>query len=205
MDMLSYLLGKKNGGGETIPKSVEEFDGALKTVTDNFLDYLNNDFNDEKNAYTDQNITLYTPDAEFSKYMIYKANNKYKVAWIRNYVFVANGSNFATGSIGPYSYLSIKVNSDGELYQGREYKTSFSFDGQWQDNLYLSNESFDTLEDIINAMSNDNITYSTNAGLISYQELLYSNWVLGLDNNPVYYIIETSIISHNETIVEIGG
>ena len=181
------------------PTTLDDYDNTINNVTQSFLDYLNDDYNNTKQAYTDQPVTLYAP-SNCSRYLIYKTGNgKHFVSWTQNYIFYVQTGKFATGGISTYSYQNISINN-GELYLNTPYKTSLADGGVWQQSRYTS-QGYDTIEELINAIQNNTVSYSVTTGYTYYSELLYSNWVVGLNQNPNYSLITVGIISHNETIV----
>lgn len=186
--------------------------GSLNTLTDvnnmltSFEDYLNELVN-EYTTYTNEPITIYTPDEKSTSFMIQKrSNGKYRIVW-SNYAFylclVSNSSqsfcyksaynNYSSISM-PITLNTKKINTD--IIKG-----------------YYSAE-FNTLEDLLLAIQNQNgtgISYTSYAGGFGYSGVLDSNWVSPISNLPVFNsdmitpFTNGRVLSHNTTILPISS
>ncbi len=185
--------------GTTSPKTINE----LRQITTDFNSYLNS-LLDNYNAYTNEPITIYTPESRCTNFMIQKrSNGKYRIVWtkIGKYVALASNSSQKFTCLYQPSYFYSFADNICNILSTNMYVTSY-------ESAYYSNE-FDTLEDLIlNLKSNQSsITYTHyNTGL-SYSGVLDENWTTPITNIPVLQndystpVINGKVLSHNLTIL----
>lgn len=201
IDVSSYATADVSVGGSA-PNSIEDFQASYKKLIDDIKTYTTTTEINNRNAYTENSITLYSPNAAFKYYFIVeKSNQKYAVVWhvsIYAELFVTSSSKYLKESniriaqsqiskTGNISYGSIVYNDDIE-------------------NCYYSND-YDTYEEVITALQNNTITYNTSQERPSLNNnqnpILYSNASI-LKTTSGTYTRETytgaGVISHDETI-----
>lgn len=202
MDVVSYLLGKNSGGGgPTIPTTIEEANAHITSAFNDYLNYINTTYLTNKQADTSENITLYTPDSQCKFYVIRKKDGKYNIVWL-NTCFLINRGNlsgsFVKGTLSN-DYMSANVIADKlEVGAGANVYMSTSSTGQVG---YYSSNNYDTIEDAINAMKNNQTQYTTaSSSSFSNSGLVNSNAIFMQNDSPSYVFREINKISSNEII-----
>lgn len=201
--------------GTTEPKTVDE----LRNITTNFGLYLSSLLNNYE-AYTNEAITIYTPDSECTNFMIQKrTGNKYRIVWgktgntTRNYV--ALHSNTSQTFTNITCYVRIPNTSGYEQIVYHDF-LEYNFDMAKSGDLafgnfalsYYSNE-FSSLEDLITNLksSTGNITYTKYTSALGFSGILDDNWKTPITNVPMFEsdystpVINGKVLSHNLTIL----
>lgn len=222
MDITSYLLGKKAGGGSapvlqdkevTITENGEteitadsgydglssvnvttdvpgstpvtifsEYNEKLKEITTEFVNNINQ-YIQNRNAYTNDSVTLYTPDNAFKHYLIYKdRDGKYRIKWFQptTQTFPRSGVNVSDG----FDCLTIEYGAAVRLEKGSfrynwtiknnafdSKKIPFAVDTgktlvSWHRMgsryyYYESTVTYDTVEDAVRNMINNEVAYGS--------------------------------------------
>lgn len=186
--------------------------GNITTITDinnmlaSFEDYLDT-LVDNYTAYLNEPITIYTPNADSTSFMIQKrSNGKYRIVW-SNYAYylclVSNSSQVFSHreNLSTYSKLSRALAITDE-----RTSTQAIFG-------YYSND-FNTLETLVLAIQNSNgsgISYSLYQGGFGYSGILDTNWITPISNLPVFNsdkitpFTNGKVLSHNTTILPINN
>lgn len=274
MDILSYTLGKKAGGGSapvlqdkevTITENGEteitadsgydglssvevttnvpgstpvtifsEYNEKLKEITTEFVNNINQ-YIQNRNAYTNNNVTLYTPDSAFKHYLIYKdRDGKYRIEWFQPTTRTTPYSSSDTSD--GFDCLVITYGAAVRFEKGffqyhwpiknnafDSKKIPFAVDttnvlnsrfingGRYY--YYASTVTYDTVEDAVRNMINNEVVYSSKTYYSSsYGEIITedSPYVVPYTNMFVFrtspaitlsdQLIPSQIISKNETI-----
>lgn len=183
--------------------SIKSLNDNLNITLDNFRNFLSNKINDYS-TYTNNAITLYTPDEKCQVYVIHKkSNGKYRVVWGKNVISVLNNTTFG------FKYLSTKY------IQQADANISQLFDlielSDYAGNAVLSyySNDFDTAVDVINAISSPtgNIAYTKYVSGNNYSTALDSPYLITYTNTNVFDgrssnldVLLSQKISTNETI-----
>ena len=189
--------------GTTDMSSIKSLNDNLNITLDNFRNFLSNKINDYS-TYTNNAITLYTPDEKCQVYVIHKkSNGKYRVVWGRNFISVLNNTTFG------FKYLATKY------IQQADANISALFNlielGDYVGNAVLSyySNDFDTAVDVINAISSPtgNIAYTKYVSGNNYSTALDSPYLITYTNTNVFDgrssnldVLLSQKISTNETI-----
>ena len=193
MDATSYLLGKKSsGGGGGTPKTIDELNTNYVTP---FFDYL---FNTPSSfdAYTTDRVTLYTPNANYKNYIIYKRGIYYRVVWTKT-----NVGNYYKSTNGTISNLIVKnyYSTDTSLWDKKVLFNGSSYDG------YRTND-LTSIEACISAIQNPSTSYTkvssalSDVSLYNEHSVIISNTFIVEDFNDIQTIATPLILSKNETI-----
>jgi len=162
---------------------------------------------DAKSAYTNDNVTLYTPDSKCTRYLIRKnTSNTYNAIWFGYddtnyqasipYVLFRGGYGFHLGKdygevyVNPNTSIPFKFNPTTNRYEsnatsvaGIVYQAGIEFSSRC---CYYSN-ALSTPEEIIQAMMNNTLTYTRSpGGYLNGNELLYSNFVVFGTNTETF-------------------
>lgn len=203
MDITSYLLGKNasgGGGGDVpTPKTITDINNMLVDF-DNYLQTLVNNYT----AYTNEAITIYTPDADSTNFMIQKrSNGKYRIVWCNDIYYLCLISNSTQGFCYRSGGGTTKYPISAPIFlttEGGSVKGYYSGD-------------FSTLESLLLAIQNSNgsgISYTSYSGGLVYGGVLDANWISPISNLPVFEsdlktpFINGRVLSHNTTISVIG-
>lgn len=188
--------------GGSSPANLTELNNILSDF-DNYLDTLVNNYT----AYLDEPITIYTPNASSTSFMIQKrSNGKYRIVWSNYAYYLWLESNTSQTFLNvvwenvTYHKISENIELNKSMYSGSTIHG------------YYSNE-FNDLENLLLAIQNPNgsgISYSTwNAGF-GYSGVLDANWTTPISNLPVFNsdkitpFINGKVLSHNTTILPIN-
>lgn len=185
-----------SGGGGT-PTNLTELNNVLSDFDDYLVALVDN-----YTAYTNEPITIYTPDVDSTSFMIQKrSNGKYRMVWC-NFAFylclVSNssqsfGNNYLIGGYYKFSQpllLNVLATS-GPLVKS-----------------YYSSE-FNTLEDLVVALQNSNgsgISYTV-YNKFGFSGVLDATWTSPISNLPVFESDKTTpflngkVLSHDTTIL----
>lgn len=194
-----YVEEIPSGGGK--PSTVEE----LNVINEGFFQTLL-DIPKNYPTYTQDNVTLYTPDVNCQCYVIAKrSGGKYCVAWFKvknSDIGLSYRSNYNNLAICEFSY--VVENSIYEYYKHCYYdKTGF----------LLYRAEYNTIEECIQAIQSNQTTYtksssSNGLSIISDVEYIvpYCNYAINTNfgaGGARYFnenFISTRKISSNETI-----
>jgi len=182
-----------------------------RSLFDNYYNNVNSIINNYE-AYTNENITLYTPNENAKKYMIQKkASGKFRIVW------------------GSYEVIRVANNSSQEFQAYRIWGTTWSantftdlknmifniiyFASVLPGNTFYYSNEFNTFQQLIEALQDEtqsNISYTSYTGgtgfsgvIDSSYPMLYSNCLL--INAGLETILNGKIISHNETITTVSN
>ena len=186
-------------GGTTLTNMTDvnnmlaSFDNYLDTLVDNYT------------AYTNEPITIYTPDADSTNFMIQKrSNGKYRIVWCNDIYYLCLISNSTQGFCYRYSggvgknpiSAPITLTTEGSGVKG-----------------YYSGD-FSTLESLLLAIQNSNgsgISYTSYSSGLIYSGVLDANWTSPISNLPVFQsdlinpFTNGKVLSHNTTILPISN
>lgn len=229
MELTSYLLGKKQGGGSTInnqDKTVTSngsytadsgYTGLgtvtvnvpttptnpteYKTATNNYYSNYLTTIPTNRQAYTSGSLTLYTPSALCKKYMIIHVSTGYKAIWFREFVHLYLTFEPPTGMVRKIlCYYSQK-------YDGIP-STSQTVSGvQYYLSQYYYSPVYENLDELISDMQTANkITYT----LVGTSSTPYVDYDLNYNETIIYSDanvfdgnsrpLTTGILTYDETI-----
>jgi hypothetical protein len=202
IDVSSYATADVSVGGSA-PTTIAEYNQQIQDMTTNFFRYLDTTLIAERTPYTNQSVNLYTPDIDCKFYVVRKRNNVYSVVWTNNIAMFRDYSNMYCGSPIVYStnYAIPKDKLELENQPVLQFRQANN-----QHKGYFSNESFSTADAVVEAMLNNQLTYSQSSqnmyGVQADTPYMcpYSNMVL-INSGKPYTYEQSKIISHNETIV----
>ena len=192
----------------------------MRNINTNFGLYLSSLLNNYE-AYTNEAITIYTPDSDCTNFMIQKrAGNKYRIVWgkigitTRNYVALHSNTSQSFTDITHYIYIP-----NASMYRTISYHDflEYNFDMVKSDDAvsstkdvlsYYSNE-FSSLEDLITNLksSTGNITYTKYVNGFGFSGILDDEWKTPITNVPMFEsdystpVINGKVLSHNLTIL----
>lgn len=202
INVSSYATADVSVGGSA-PTTIAEYNQQIQDMTTNFFRYLDTTLIAERTPYTNQSATLYTPDIDCKFYVVRKRNNVYSVVWTNNITMYRDYSNMYCGS--PIVYSTGYAIPKDKLELANQPVLQFRQQSN-QHKGYSSNETFSTADEAVEAMLNNQLTYSqssqNNYGVQADTPYMcpYSNMVLVNSSKPYTYE-QSKIISHNETIV----
>ncbi len=181
-----------SGGGNN-PTSLSEYNEMILELAEKYQEYVNS-FYTANTTYTEDAVTLYTPNAEFKYYVIMKRNNQYRICWLKSInLAYANGNLLYYGWLGSTTSPSIELK---DLYSNVSNNTMYG------PAYYSPTEA--TIEALIQKVMNNELTYTYSASTsLGYQTdtprvFPYTNAILYSSN-----VQDTNQgrISQNETIV----
>lgn len=207
------------GGGEISINSFDDYTQYIGEVADRFENFLNSKI-ETYPAYTENAITLYTPDLKTSNYIIHKrSSGKYRIIWSEfDYSAVYSSTSVGFTIFTLPSYTTNLINGKPKLIKNvKDLKEINLYNGTNANvsvyGLYLtyySNE-FNSIQDLITAISTatGNITYTGYNGGVTFSSVLDSPYLIPYSNIPVIdarttnlSLLQSQIISKNETIVK---
>lgn len=205
IDVSSYASADVNVSGGANPTTPDECTTALKNVFTSYVNYIDG-LKANRETYTNNSVVLYTPDINCKHYYIRKRNDVYSVIWLNNWMVNCYSGTLYPGYMSAYHVQSrtprdeFVLLEDAKLYIGSDTSGSIG---------YYSNETFSTPEEAIQAIINNQLTYTqTTGGSFGYQEIIYSNSHIFTETRPTtgqqWTYTNTKIISHNETLQEIS-
>ena len=204
IDVSSYASADVNVSGGSSPTSIAEINENMLMYEPFILNYLQNLVPTQSRAtYTNNSITLYTPNSNCKWYCIRKkTNDKYNIFWISTPMA-------SIDSVGQYypGFIIVQTatyrTNNGVVYNAGyppcfRFSTSFGYTG-------FNSQEFDSLQEAINGIQSSTTTYTqtSGSGFFGYNELFYSNTLFftkgddGVINGEQNDI---EILSHNETI-----
>lgn len=211
---LKTYIDNKAGGGDTPPTTIAELysksdqlyeevnDKVDQLYEDAILDSYNNPV-PTSIIYTNQPVTLYTPNADCTHYLIFhNDNNKFGIIWF-NY----SESRLLTHDSGVSGGISASCLTFS--YVQNHSVVQFSSIG-YNLTLYVSQDRYDTVDQAIAAIQSDQTTYiisptyswqNSYQGLSTYSNTKYS-MLVSINNNtslPLTFY-ELAKLSDNETI-----
>lgn len=209
IDVSSYATAdvSVSGGGGSI-QDIASLNTKINDDIDNFLDNLNNSVS-LRTAITNESVSLYTPNADYTKYIIcyYPTNQQYYLYWYNtnSMSWVDLGLNSAWTrdfTLDYRDYVSFKK-EDGELVinttqELKPYNTNESR------TYYACQQTFNSLQEALDGMKNNTLTYTSKGGQgMGFQSVACSNSVIGTGNSTTqeFGIASCMIISHNETYI----
>lgn len=188
--------------GGSSPTNLTELNDILSDF-DNYLDTLVNNYT----AYTNEPITIYTPNESSTSFMIQKrSNGKYRIVWSdrANYLcLVSNNTQSFCNRVPALIYAKIST----------PLVISTNKSGDTMIYGYYSGE-FNTLEALLLAIQNSNgsgISYTSYSGGFGYSGILNSTWTTPISNLPVFNsdkitpFTNGKVLSHNTTILPINN
>ena len=212
IDVSSYATADVNVSGTTpTATNYNELTTYSTTVVNNFLNYLNTTAIENRVVYTDQSVNLYTPDIDCKNYIIRYRDGKYSVVWLNGNGVKIDSSKFNRYMLTLGSYVNSKYNNNNDKI---EIKSNFDWRISADDTNfkgYFSNQIFNTPEDAINAIINNQITYSSASGnyfgydnntSISGYIFPYSNCFFIQETTG--NVVQSKIISYSETFTVIS-
>lgn len=185
--------------GSTQPKSLSELLEQFADVGDSFENYIN-DARNRYNYSTTENVTLYTPDANYKNYIIRYRNNVYQVVWFPNDETVfARRDNTLLEAKFYYGYFD---NTHSKMV---DRPVNYALSGNPIDG-YVSNTTTSTLEEAVNLIKSNQTTYTklsadSNWGYKQYSDdylVPYTNTPFIEENGSNTLTMQR--ISSNETI-----
>lgn len=207
IDVSSYASADVNVGGSSAPTNLTELNTAINTTAlGGFVNYLNS-ANSRKIAYTNNSKTFYTPDSTYKLYVILhlRTSNKYNIYWIDSSIRSINDDNSIIYNSN-ISHISQQTNIIRDANNNYVYSTNneinFELSGNGQCNTYVS-AKYLTLEDAISALESNETTYTYLSGYwnyLNFDEIYTNDIIFKKDSNNEWNIMDTKIISHNETI-----
>lgn len=204
---LSSVTVTTNVSGAT-PKTFEQLQNETRAITLNFLNYLD-EISLSRNAYINNSVTLYTPEANFNKYAIcVNASNYYVVCWFHENDFA--WQNTRMGNLlcrGTFTYANY---TNFSKQNGKFYCPNFEKFGLWMGEMgtrykrYYS-QSYPTIEEAITAIQSNSTTYNTVTSSYGYVggTPIISNTTIPTGNDTTYIFNFENIqyvLSKNETI-----
>jgi len=202
IDVSSYATADVNVSGGATPTTPTECGTALKDVLQNYYNYMEG-VKANRETYTDNSVVLYTPNINCKHYFVRYRNNVYSVVWLNNWQVNCYNSSFLP------SYMTAnQVGTYAPQDEFALYPNAGIYIGNSAANLlaYTSNETFSTPEAVIQAIMNNQLTYTqvTSTTGFGYVEITYSNSHVFTETRPStgtkWTYTNTKIISHNETI-----
>lgn len=185
--------------GTSTPTSPLEFDENVHNTITSFYEYALS-LPQTYQTYTNEQVTLYTPNINFKHYIIQKrSSGKYRVAWFKyDFIIYDDG-------IKHLKWVVTNTQGDVELASLTQSKIYPSIIAQ--DDYYISSE-YDTVEECIQKMLNNELTYTTASTFLgaikdSPYIIPYSNVAILDKANQILnsQFVFSKRISQNETIV----
>lgn len=179
--------------------------GTISSFADleNACSYLLNNYirtiPDNRNTYTNNSITLYTPHNDYKKYFIHKRVDGVRVIWVKDMaIFETRPSEISFKMVTANAY---PISNNVVDLSGYPWYTGFQF---YNSNFYYS-QTFNDIDELITNMQTQNgLTYTlwTNSSTAGYDgtpsdTIYYSNTVAVNTNGQ---FITCGILSYNETI-----
>lgn len=200
-DYASFVDQIQTGGGGSEPTTLAELD----TIINNF--YQNNFLSGTNQPYTQNALTLYTPDADFNKYYIRKRSDTgtYAIAWFHKDTKFLQIYNPA---VDAKTYDSIELANYGSKYKINSQNVSYIYFSAISSygSFYYSTNNYNTFEDALLAIQNPNTSYTLwSSGSSINNDVNY----IGYSNTEYYYFsngqqpthfYKLSNLSSNETI-----
>lgn len=193
MDIVSYLLGKNagGGGGGSVPQTISK----MNEETINFINWFNNEIKTIPNTYealTDESVTLYTPNIDYTNYAIQKRDsNKYRVVWFPTPARMLNNS-----TIFPPDFRSSRsINFTGEAINS--FQALNMNIGVNPGKVYYS-EELDTIEICIEKMKKNELTYTQIQNSLAYKPDTPVR--IPISNTGLYYI-DTVTYTNDEFVI----
>ena len=205
-------------GGTPSITSYTQLRNESINVMNSYSNYLKSVFNSYP-TYTNNYVTLYTPDSDCTNYMIHKrSNGKYRVIWFLN----DNNSSITSDTTVSYSRSTGGWFADFSL-ETLEYNTT-NFNPTpiiistvtASSKAYYSNE-LNTIEDVIQNMQlqNGSLTYTRWTSGTGFGAVLDSPYLIPYSNTLVFDLryqvssqgispVLSQKISNNETVVTIS-
>lgn len=189
--------------GTTEIDSIKKLNDNINSIINDFDNYLQMKIK-SYSVYTENPITLYTPDANCPIYVIHKkSNGKYRVVWGKTFIsLISNASfGFKIPILKTIYQANAKFSSINNAIEISEYSGSII-------SSYYSNE-FNTPTDVINAISSPtgNITYTKWTSGNTYTSALDNPYLITYTNTNVFdgrnsnlELLLSQKISANETI-----
>lgn len=203
MEITSYLLGKKASGGGGEPTGKIDTLAKLNEKANELVEYYQT-IPSAYTSYTDENITLYTPDETCKTYVIAKrANGMYRIFWLKNNI----GINFQKSSsisytLRPWYLIFGQIdNYDLSLYSNEIMVGLFGLTG------YQSSD-MSTLNQCLTAIQSNSTTYSNISSVpyiakdTNYDIPFCNTFIIDSELNT---LTATQKISSNETIEVISS
>lgn len=210
IDVSSYASADVNVGGST-PTTIAGWQQKVADVADECANYMKSGIQNSRTAYTNNAVTLYTPDSTCRFYYINTYTNSgqqyYQIYWY----FDMLGFKYNENNLYRWSYTASNkalsftknVNDGWKVY---EYPKIYWF-SPYNVGTFYSSPTFTSLDDLISAVQNNEITYSKSTNRTIYSQTpIYSNDAIlqqGATEQEFNFYPINNIISHNETITVI--
>ena len=214
-----------------VPQQIPTITNAIELISysnnifQNFKNYLKN-IKDNYGTYTDQPITLYSPEG-YQYYVIQKrSDGTYRIVWSKYLNIASFYSNSSFKFCGIHVFeASTYVNDDLVIRSDLPYDLETftnrilnfeinsatitnKFEGSYMPNNFYYSNTFNNIDDLINAITslNGNITYTNWTSGYSFGAVKDTNYDFTYTNCNVMNFdtgefLNDRIISHNETIL----
>lgn len=190
-------------GGGSAPTDLPELNNTIVNLATSFYDYLL-EIPKTYQTYTDEAITLHTPDINFKNYLIQKrSSGKYRVVW-----FNFNVIGYQQNSINEAKWTVGKINVTSDDISAIFNPNGTVMVSMANNNYYISSE-IDTLNECIQKFINNELTY-TYASNTFLGAIADNPYIIPYTNSPVINAPGSTLvgsvalsqrISQNETIV----
>lgn len=189
-----------SGGGT--PTTITEIVNTI-TSFNNYLDNLMNNYS----AYTNNSLTIYTPNQSANKFMIQKrSNGKYRIVWSTTGFYCCLFSSVSQGFCNLKRIGSSGLETRFFSYYNQSFALNKGASSNAYDNAYYSSE-YSTLEELITALQTKNaISYTNYTSGFTYSGVLDSTWTAPITNIPIFEsdmstpVVNGKVLSHNLTI-----
>ena len=161
---------ESSGGGEITPLAYADIYNEILKNEYNIVDRLVMSTNNT--AYTDEKITLYSPDASYKHYAIRRRDDGYSIIWFQPCIL----KSMATNSLNP----QILRFSSGYNVFGVNKSQTLRIDIE-SVNIMLSDTM--SLENCINAIKNPSTSYRKTSGS-NYGSLVTDGYIVAYTNLP---------------------
>ena len=205
------------GGGLPATNSYYQLKSNLNSILGEYSDYLKSLFSSYP-VYTNNSVTLYTPDATCTNYFIQKrSSGKYRVIWFINsgnseFTAIKNDTTFGYCSLYNQQYFPGFDENTLEYTSTNITPPPYPNPTPITKMAYYSNE-LNTIEDVITNMQlqNGSLTYTQWTSGSDFGGVLDSTYLIPYSNTLVYDLrnstnefVMSQRISKNETIVTIS-
>ena len=210
-DYSDFVDSITSGGGISI-NSLSDYTDYMEEIGIKFDNFINSKI-DLYPVYTENAITIYTPEINCKNYIIHKkSNGKYRILWsLYNYGCIIDDT--SVGFFGLTVPNEVKGNTKPAHIRNakniKQIQISITSDSSYFYSFMYYSGEFNTLNELISAITspNGNISYSIwnggfgfGAGLDSPYLIPYSNIPIIDRRNNGFEPILSQRLSNNETI-----